>query len=114
MSSKTRVTAIHAAGEPVEITPQPQLLPGRRIAPQVRADDGYIYPADGSSDRPALSRRRAGALYDAQAYPQQQNQYYNNPGIRRSTRRRRATTSSGNITSRADGSTGGLTRRDGT
>src|SRR3954452_5312741 len=33
-----------AAGDPVVITPQLQ-----RVAPQVRADDGYIYPADGSS-----------------------------------------------------------------
>ena len=33
-----------AAGDPVVITPQP-----RQIAPQVRAD-GYIYPADGSSN----------------------------------------------------------------
>ncbi len=70
-----------AAGEPVVLTPQPQLLPGRQIAPQQRPDDGYIYPADGSSDEarypaPRTTRR----LYDAQAYPQPQQQYYNNPG----------------------------------
>jgi hypothetical protein len=68
-----------AAGEPVQLTPQPQLLPSRRIAPQVQADDGYIYPADGSSDvarypAPRDSRR----VYGAQAYPQPR--YYNNPG----------------------------------
>jgi hypothetical protein len=55
--------------------PQPQVQ-----QPQVqRSDDGYIYPADGSSDvarypAPRSSRR----LYDAQANPQQQ--YYNNRG----------------------------------
>jgi hypothetical protein len=67
-----------AAGEPVDITPAP-MLQGRRIAPQVRPDDGYIYPADGSPDvaRYPSPRRR---LYDAQAYPQPQYQYYNNPG----------------------------------
>jgi L,D-transpeptidase catalytic domain len=80
-----------AAGEPVVLTPQaaPQ--------PQVRPDDGYIYPADGSDTgarypAPPGSRR----TYDAQTYQQQQyyaqqqqqqyyaqqrqQQYYNNPG----------------------------------
>jgi hypothetical protein len=71
-----------AAGNPVVLTPQaaPQ--------PQVRPDDGYIYPADGSDTgarypAPPGSRR----TYDAQAYQQQQyyaqqqqqQQYYNNP-----------------------------------
>jgi hypothetical protein len=67
-----------AVGEPVQLTPQPQLLPGRRIAPQARADDGYIYPADGSTtdQRYPAPRPRA---YDAQAYPQPQTQYYNDP-----------------------------------
>jgi L,D-transpeptidase catalytic domain len=69
------------SGEPVVLTPQPQVLPGRRAVPQERPDDGYIYPADGSSNQqiypaPRDSRR----LYDAQANPQQQYQYYNNPG----------------------------------
>jgi hypothetical protein len=66
----------NAVGEPVQLTPQPQLLPGRRVAPQVQVDDGYIYPADGSptGQRYPAPRRRA---YDAQAYPQQQ--YDNNP-----------------------------------
>jgi hypothetical protein len=36
-----------ATGYPIDLTPQ-QLAP-RQIAPQVQADDGYIYPADGSS-----------------------------------------------------------------
>jgi hypothetical protein len=60
------------------VTPRP-------YAPQVRADDGYIYPADGSSDvarypAPRSTRR----LYDAQGYQQQQyqqqQQYYDNRG----------------------------------
>jgi hypothetical protein len=48
-----------------------------------RPDDGYIYPADGSSDvarypAPRSSRR----VYDAQVYQQQQQQqqYYDNRG----------------------------------
>jgi lipoprotein-anchoring transpeptidase ErfK/SrfK len=73
----------NAAGEPMVITPRqlppaqyaPQLQP-----PQVQADDGYFYPADGSSDgarypAPRGSRR----LYDARAN-QQQQQYYDNNG----------------------------------
>jgi L,D-transpeptidase catalytic domain len=63
-----------AAGDPVVITPQ------QRLAPQARADDGYIYPADGSSTEaryPAPPSRRG---YDTQAYQQQQPQYYDNRG----------------------------------
>jgi hypothetical protein len=78
-----------AAGDPVVLTPQ------QRLAPQARADDGYIYPADGSSNEaryPAPGRR----VYDTQAYQQpqtyqqpqvyqqppqpQQQQYYGNRG----------------------------------
>jgi hypothetical protein len=66
-----------AAGAPVELVPQ-QMVP-RPVAPQMRTDDGYIYPADGSPDgtrypAPRSNRR----LYDAQAAPQQQ--YYDNRG----------------------------------
>jgi hypothetical protein len=64
-----------AAGDPIVITP-----PQQRVAPQARADDGYIYPADGSSNEaryPAPGRR----VYDTQAYQQQpQQQYYGNRG----------------------------------
>ena len=70
-----------SAGDPVVITP-----PQQRVAPQTqaRADDGYIYPADGSSNEaryPAPGRR----VYDTQAYQQQQQQqpqqqYYGNRG----------------------------------
>jgi L,D-transpeptidase catalytic domain len=68
----------NAVGDPVVITPQ-QMARGQ-FAPQARADDGYIYPADGSSDgarypAPRSNRR----LYDAQVSGQQQ-QYYDNRG----------------------------------
>src|SRR5947199_1072439 len=33
----------YSVGEPVQLTPQPQFLPGRRVAPQAQVDDGYIY-----------------------------------------------------------------------
>jgi hypothetical protein len=79
----------NAAGDPVMLAPQlpapreiAPLAQPREVAPQPQmqqADDGYIYPADGSSDvarypAPRNSRR----LYDAQANPQQQ--YYNSRG----------------------------------
>ncbi|MGJ4994242.1 L,D-transpeptidase [Bradyrhizobium sp. HKCCYLS3077] len=76
-------------GEPVVLTPQPQLLPGRQQAavPQQRMDDGYIYPADGSDNGvryPAprgTSRQVYGTqVYGAQTYPQQQPQYYYDNG----------------------------------
>jgi len=63
---------LDSAGDPVVITPQ------LRAAPQLRADDGYIYPADGSSNEaryPAPPSRR---VYDTQA--NQQQQYYANRG----------------------------------
>ena len=64
-----------AAGDPVVLTPQPQ-----PAAPQVRADDGYIYPADGSSNEARYPAPRGRRVYDAQAYPQPQQQYYANRG----------------------------------
>jgi L,D-transpeptidase catalytic domain len=74
----------YAAGQPMQLTPQPQLYPGRTVMPQERPDDGYIYPADGSSDdqRYPAPRGMNRPLYNAQAYQQrqyQQQQYYNNP-----------------------------------
>jgi hypothetical protein len=60
-----------AAGDPVVLTPQPQQLP-----PQARADDGYIYPADGNSNEARYPAPRERRLYGAQAYPQQQQQQY--------------------------------------
>jgi hypothetical protein len=69
-----------ATGEPVQLTQQPQVYPGRPV--QERPDDGYIYPADGSSDeaRYPAPRSMNRPLYNAQAYQQQQRQYTNNPG----------------------------------
>jgi hypothetical protein len=64
-----------AAGGPVVLTPQPQQYP-----PQARADDGYIYPADGSSNEARYPAPRDRRLYGAQAYPQPQQQYYDNRG----------------------------------
>ena len=71
-----------AVGDPVVITPQ-RLAPGQ-IAPQARADDGYIYPADGSSNAARYPAPRGSRpVYDAQGYGQQgygQQQYYDNRG----------------------------------
>jgi L,D-transpeptidase catalytic domain len=70
------------AGDPVVLTPRPQLYPGSQYVPQQRANNGYIYPADGSSNdqrypAPPSSGRQ---LYGAQPYQQQRQQpsYYNN------------------------------------
>ncbi len=72
-----------SVGDPTDLTPQ-AAAPGQyapqaaQYAPQIqRPDDGYIYPADGSSDgarypAPRGSRR----IYNAQGYPQPQ--YYDN------------------------------------
>jgi hypothetical protein len=65
-----------AAGEPVVITPQARVA----AQPQVRPDDGYIYPADGSSDEARYPAPRGRQAYGAQAYPQPQQQYYDNRG----------------------------------
>ena len=65
------------AGQPMMLTPQPQFFPGRRPAqqPQQQADDGYIYPADGSSiDQRYPAPRGVRRPSDGQAYYQQQQQ----------------------------------------
>jgi L,D-transpeptidase catalytic domain len=62
------------AGDPVVLAPQ------ERVAPQARAEDGYIYPADGSSGEARYPAPRDRRLYGAQAYPQPQQQYYDNRG----------------------------------
>jgi L,D-transpeptidase-like protein len=69
----------NAAGDPVSQPMAPRPV-APQVRPQIQPDDGYIYPADGSSDgarypAPRGSRR----LYDAQVY-QQQQQYYDNRG----------------------------------
>jgi L,D-transpeptidase-like protein len=66
-----------AAGDPVVLTP-PQ---AGQYAAQARADDGYIYPADGSSDMARYpSPRSSRRVYNAQAYQQPQYQSYDNSG----------------------------------
>ncbi|MCA1457881.1 L,D-transpeptidase [Bradyrhizobium sp. BRP22] len=59
-----------AAGDPVVITPPPQ-----QQMPQVRADDGYIYPADGSSTAQMYPAPRSRRVYDTQTYYRQPQQY---------------------------------------
>jgi hypothetical protein len=57
----------------------PQPPAPRQIAPQMQVDDGYIYPADGSSsDARYPSPRGSRRVYDTQVY--QQQQYDNNRG----------------------------------
>jgi len=51
----------------------PQGAP-RQILPQARADDGYIYPADGSSSDPRYPAPRSRRVYDGQVYYYQQQQ----------------------------------------
>jgi L,D-transpeptidase catalytic domain len=67
------------AGYPVALAPQ---AAPRQIVPQVRVDDGYIYPADGSpGDTRYPAPRGSRRVYDAQVYQQQpQQQYYDNRG----------------------------------
>jgi hypothetical protein len=68
----------NSAGDPVVLTPR-QPVPGQY--PQERPDDGYIYPADGNPDVARYPAPRSGRrLYDAQATPQPQSQYYDNRG----------------------------------
>ena len=69
------------SGAPVVLTPQPQFF-GRRAAPQTRPDDGYIYPADGSSTEQRYpAPRSARRAYDGQVYSQQQpGNYQQQPG----------------------------------
>jgi len=74
-----------STGQPVDITPQGQQYGqpyGQRSYAQERPDDGYIYPADGSTTDqryPAPTRRLFGAQAYQQQYPQQQYQGYDNP-----------------------------------
>ena len=65
------------AGAPIVLSPQPG-VPGQ-VAPQVgaqaQADDGYIYPADGSSNEARYPAPRSRRLYGAQVYPREQYYY---------------------------------------
>jgi hypothetical protein len=65
-----------AAGQPVVIAPQAGYAP--QPQPQVRPEDGYIYPADGSSNEARYPAPRGRRVYDAEANPQPQ--YYDNRG----------------------------------
>jgi L,D-transpeptidase catalytic domain len=61
-----------AAGNPTSLAPQ---AAPRQILPQARADDGYIYPADGSSTDQRYPAPRSGRrVYDGQVYYYQQQQ----------------------------------------
>src|SRR5882762_2587497 len=73
---QTEEQQYNAAGDPVVITPQVGVAP----QPQVRPEDGYIYPADGSSNEARYPSPRGRRTYDAQAtpQPQPQQQYYDN------------------------------------
>jgi hypothetical protein len=89
----------YAAGEPTVITPQAQEYPNQGDANQgyanqgypnpgysnqqiQRPDDGYIYPADGSSDQQVYpAPRQDRRLFGAQVYQQPlQPRAYNNQG----------------------------------
>jgi hypothetical protein len=62
-----------SVGDPVVLTPQQQ-APAPQA--QARADDGYIYPADGSSSDQRYPAPRGRRVYNADAYGQQPQQYY--------------------------------------
>jgi L,D-transpeptidase catalytic domain len=56
------------AGDPIVLTPQPGQV-------GAQADDGYIYPADGSSNEAHYPAPRTRRLYGAQVYPREQYYY---------------------------------------
>src|SRR5271167_4231314 len=70
----------NAAGDPTSLAPQmaprqvlPQQVLPQQVLPQARADDGYIYPADGSStDQRYPAPRPSRRAYDGQVYYYQQ------------------------------------------
>jgi hypothetical protein len=78
----------YAAGDPVVITPRAQVYSNQQVYsnPQIypnqrRPDDGYIYPADGSTDQQIYPAPRSNRrLYDAQVYQHQQPRYNSNQG----------------------------------
>jgi hypothetical protein len=66
-----------AAGNPVDLTPR-QIAPAQQPQATVRGDDGYIYPADGSStDQRYPAPRGYRRIYGAQNVPQRQPYYSN-------------------------------------
>ncbi|MGH6716429.1 MAG: L,D-transpeptidase, partial [Bradyrhizobium sp.] len=66
--------ARYSGGQPMALTPQPQYYSGYQS--QQRPDDGYIYPANGSSNAQVYPAPPSRHLYDARANPRR---YYNNP-----------------------------------
>ena len=74
VARRAPVPQYNSAGDPIVLAPQPG-MPGQ-VAPQVeaQADDGYIYPADGSSNEARYPAPRSRRLYGAQVYPREQ--YY--------------------------------------
>jgi hypothetical protein len=63
----------NAAGDPVAPQMAPRQVMPQPVMPQVRADDGYIYPADGSStDQRYPAPRPSRRAYDGQVYYYQQ------------------------------------------
>lgn len=75
------VPQYNSAGDPIVLAPRPG-VPGevaplveRQVQPQAQADDGYIYPADGSSNEARYPAPRSQRLYGAQVYPREQYYY---------------------------------------
>jgi hypothetical protein len=68
------------AGDPVVITPQGRYATQPGYAQQPRRDDGYIYPADGSSSEQVYPAPRRAQVYPSPAYPPQQQLYYYDRG----------------------------------
>ena len=68
-------TGYDAAGNPMDLSPQARRAP-RPVQPEV-SDDGYIYPADGSSnDQRYPSPRPYRRVYQGQTYGDQYGQQY--------------------------------------
>lgn len=71
----------NSAGDPIVLAPRPG-VPGEvapmvepRVQTEARADDGYIYPADGSSNEARYPAPRSRRLYGAQVYPRERYYY---------------------------------------
>jgi hypothetical protein len=64
----------NSAGDPIVLTPRPG-MPGQvapQVQPQAQADDGYIYPADGSSNEARYPAPRSWRVYGTQVNPREQ------------------------------------------
>ena len=75
----------NSAGDPIVLAPRPG-VPGEvaplvesqmqpQVQPQAQADDGYIYPADGTSNEARYPAPRSRRVYGAQVYPREQYYY---------------------------------------